>query len=174
MGIIYNPFRAIYVIIFIHTSTEYVKNSHYARLVPYVLEIMFKEPPPWKESLNSDLSLSLSEMSGVPENMNLGQCLNPAFVHSIAVPQTDKILGASYKICAVARGDGIVDVIDLESELRPLTKPRSKNGVGQSANCNGSGQKRIHLDYSSGGHTAAVSCVYVSVKDCNFIYNLHF
>lgn len=46
MGIIYNPFRAIYVIIFIHTSTEYVKKSHYARLVPYVLEIMFKEPPP--------------------------------------------------------------------------------------------------------------------------------
>ncbi|XP_078164323.1 transducin/WD40 repeat-like superfamily protein [Carex rostrata] len=96
---------------------------------------------------------------GVPENMNLGQCLNPAFVHSIAVPQTDKILGASYKICAVARGDGIVDVIDLESELRPLTKPRSKNGVGQSANCNESGEKRIHLDYSLGGHTAAVSCV---------------
>lgn len=119
-------------------------------------------------------SLFLSDMSGAPENSNLGQCLNPAFVHSMAVPHTDKILGASYKICAVARGDGIVDVINLESELRPLTKSRSKNGEGRSANCHESGEKRIHLDYSSGGHTAAVSCVYVSVEDCHFTYYLHF
>ncbi|KAJ3702225.1 hypothetical protein LUZ61_005930 [Rhynchospora tenuis] len=96
---------------------------------------------------------------GLQENTNLGQSLNPAFVHSIAVPQTDKILGTSYKICAVARGDGVVDVLDLESELRAITKPRSNKGGGQSANSHESGEKRIHLDYSSGGHTAAVSCV---------------
>ncbi|KAG2315530.1 hypothetical protein Bca4012_066345 [Brassica carinata] len=44
-----------------------------------------------------------------------GQCLNPAFVHSIAVPEMDMVdkLG---KICAVARGDGIVGLITIAQE----------------------------------------------------------
>ncbi|KAL0693355.1 hypothetical protein Bca4012_060535 [Brassica carinata] len=81
-----------------------------------------------------------------------GQCLNPAFVHSIAVPEMDMVdkLG---KICAVARGDGIVDLINTESELS--RKGTSKGSSSSSSNVG----KRICLDYSVGGHTAAVSCV---------------
>ena len=42
---------------------------------------------------------------------NAGQCLNPVFVHSIKVP--DNLV----KICVVARDDGVIDVINMESEL---------------------------------------------------------
>ncbi|XP_020097558.1 WD repeat-containing protein 53 [Ananas comosus] len=99
---------------------------------------------------------------------NAGQCFNPAFVHSVAVPGVDMLSGL-YKVCAVARGDGVVDVIDLESELAPK---KSKSSVGSQlrskrsdipdANSHPTGQsrgKRLHLDYTLGGHTAAVSCV---------------
>ncbi|KAI8023070.1 WD repeat-containing protein 53 [Camellia lanceoleosa] len=56
---------------------------------------------------------------GVPDTDNVGsagQCLNPAFVHAITIPEVDMVdrLG---KVCVVARGDGVVDVIDIESEL---------------------------------------------------------
>lgn len=101
---------------------------------------------------------------------NVGQCLNPAFVHSIAVPEMDMLPGLD-KTCAVARGDGVVDVIDLESKLATMKSKnlsRSKNFQStskksdvQAAN-HAIGQnlgKRIQLDYSLGGHTAAVSCV---------------
>ncbi|KAG1330225.1 putative WD repeat-containing protein 53 [Cocos nucifera] len=105
---------------------------------------------------------------------NVGQCLNPAFVHSIAVPEMD-MLPAPHKACAVARGDGVVDVINLESELATAKsknssqsknfQSRSKKSGIQSAN-QATGQnlgKRIQLDYSLGGHTAAVSCVSFSL-----------
>ncbi|KAJ3693877.1 hypothetical protein LUZ60_009357 [Juncus effusus] len=84
---------------------------------------------------------------------NLGQSLNPAFIHSIALPQTDSAFNGPHKICAVARGDGIVDLIDLESELR--TNLKFKKSEGQSENC----RKRICWGHEVGGHTAAVSCV---------------
>ena len=97
-----------------------------------------------------------------------GQCFNPAFVHSVAVSE-EGILGGLYKVCAVARGDGAVDVIDLEYELAPakskgppraaISKMSSKGAELGDGSCNQSQAKRIHLDYTMGGHTAAVSCV---------------
>ena len=97
-----------------------------------------------------------------------GQCFNPAFVHSLAVSE-EGILGGLYKVCAVARGDGAVDVVDLEYELAPakskgpprtatstISSKRTEPGDGSS---NQGQVKRIHLDFTLGGHTAAVSCV---------------
>uniref|UniRef100_A0A0D9Y4Z4 Uncharacterized protein n=1 Tax=Oryza glumipatula TaxID=40148 RepID=A0A0D9Y4Z4_9ORYZ len=108
---------------------------------------------------------------GSPEMQNGssgGQCFNPPFVHSIAVSE-EGILGGSYKVCAVARGDGAVDVVDLEYELAPakskglprmadlsLTSKRTDIGDGCGSQRQG---KRIHLDYTVGGHTSSVSCV---------------
>ena len=76
------------------------------------------------------------------------------------------------KICAVARGDGAVNVINIESELaatrsKSSSKPRkgsqsrSKHGssVTDKEIVDQNGNGRLHLDYSLGGHTAAVSCL---------------
>lgn len=100
-----------------------------------------------------------------------GQCFNPAYIHALAVPDID-MLDKSGKICTVARGDGAVDVIDVESELAFIksktstgsqrgSQNRSKNRSrpNDTENSEQNGRKRIHLDYSFGGHTAAVSCV---------------
>lgn len=100
-----------------------------------------------------------------------GQCLNPAFVHALAVPELD-MLDKTDRICVVARGDGIVDVINIESELASIRSKNSlKPGKKTSARSKGSvsaadsdileqnGRKRLHLDSSVGGHTAAASCV---------------
>ncbi|OEL29454.1 hypothetical protein BAE44_0009527 [Dichanthelium oligosanthes] len=111
---------------------------------------------------------------GSPELQNgsssgsTGQCFNPAFVHSIAVSE-EGILGGLYKVCAVARGDGAVDVVDLEYELAPAKSkgpPRTATSAMSSkrtelgdGSINQSQLKRIHLDYTMGGHNAAVSCV---------------
>ncbi|KAK2975162.1 hypothetical protein RJ640_017375, partial [Escallonia rubra] len=108
---------------------------------------------------------------GAETRDNAGQCFNPAFIHAIAVPEVDmwEKLG---RICVVARGDGGVDVIDIESELastgsksslitRRGSQSRSKGSVpspdteAQEENL----RKKLHLDYSFGGHTTAVSCV---------------
>ena len=101
----------------------------------------------------------------------VGQCLNPAFVHSLAVPDSDMVdkLG---KICAVARGDGVVDVINIESELaaaKPKTSSKPKKGTKSVSGSSASpapanppsleNERKLHLDHSLGGHTAAVSCV---------------
>ncbi|KAK1320668.1 hypothetical protein QJS10_CPA03g00300 [Acorus calamus] len=95
------------------------------------------------------------------------QCFNPAFVHSIAVPEEDMSIGLN-KICAIARGDGIVEVIDIESELAN-TSSKARKGFNLKScdkakenldQCQG---KRLRLDYASGGHTAAVSCVTFSM-----------
>ncbi|KAK3163358.1 hypothetical protein QOZ80_1AG0002580 [Eleusine coracana subsp. coracana] len=97
-----------------------------------------------------------------------GQCFNPAFVHSVAVSE-ESTLGGLHKVCAVARGDGAVDVVDLEYELASVkSKGHSRaagSGMGSKGTDHGDGSsnhsqvKRIHLDYAIGGHTAAVSCV---------------
>ncbi|KAJ6416751.1 hypothetical protein OIU84_002595 [Salix udensis] len=79
---------------------------------------------------------------GLPDTKNSSsgaQCLNPAFVHAIAVPDVD-MLDKSDKICVVARGDAAGTGI-LDENAR----------------------KRLHLDYSVGGHAAAVSCVAFSL-----------
>ncbi|OMO76150.1 hypothetical protein CCACVL1_15852 [Corchorus capsularis] len=114
---------------------------------------------------------------GLPDmssNSNAGQCLNPAFVHSIKVPDAD-MLEKVGEICVVARGDGVIDVINVESELssiKPKSSSKSRKGTqsvskgslpaeGEVANVDG--RKWLHLDYSLGGHTAAVSCVAFSL-----------
>ncbi|CAK7350390.1 unnamed protein product [Dovyalis caffra] len=99
---------------------------------------------------------------------------NPAFVHAIAVPDVD-MLEKSDKICVVARGDGVVDVINIESELAAIrskicTKARkgspstSKGGIAAAGTeILDLARNRLHLDYSVGGHFAAVSCVTFSM-----------
>ncbi|KAL5576956.1 hypothetical protein UlMin_018655 [Ulmus minor] len=104
-----------------------------------------------------------------------GQCLNPAFVHAIAVPETD-MLNKSGKICVVARGDGVVDVINIETELAAMksktsttsqkgsqNKSKTSSSTADAENPDQNGRKRLHLDFSLGGHTAAVSCVAFSL-----------
>ncbi|RZC54332.1 hypothetical protein C5167_013202 [Papaver somniferum] len=107
---------------------------------------------------------------------NAGQCLNPAFVHALVIPEVD-MLDNSGKICVVARGDGVVDVIDIESELAAAnSKSSTKSSKGSQSRCGGSKQptttaealdqhigERFSLDYTLGGHTAAVSCVSFSL-----------
>lgn len=93
------------------------------------------------------------------------QCCNPAFVHALVVPDLD-IVEKVGKICAVARGDGVVSIINIESELaghksKSSTKAnlsaKSTSVDHSSADQNNSGN--LHLDYSMGGHGAAVSSV---------------
>ncbi|KAG5561950.1 hypothetical protein RHGRI_004849 [Rhododendron griersonianum] len=104
-----------------------------------------------------------------------GQSLNPAFVHALAVPEVDMVDRVG-KVCVVARGDGVVEVIDIESEL---ASSKSKNslkphkGAQSKAKGNASSvqtetqdqnwRKKLCLDNSLGGHTASASCVAFSM-----------
>ena len=83
-------------------------------------------------------------------------------VHAIAVPEAD-MLEKSGKICVVARGDGVVDVIDIGSELAAAqsksslkahkgSKSRSKNNASTAAETLNQNRRRLHLDYTLGGH----------------------
>jgi len=99
----------------------------------------------------SDFASHFYNLSGSDTNNNSGQCLNPAFVHSIAIPEMDMVDKLD-KICAVARGDGIVNLINIESEL-------SRKGTSSKGSSSNNVIKRVCLDYSVGGHNAAVSCV---------------
>lgn len=104
-------------------------------------------------------------------NGGSAQCFNPAFIHTIVVPDID-MLNKSDKICVVARGDGAVDVINIETELAVIksksskmsqkgsqSRSRNKTSTTVAENLEQNGRTRLHLDYSLGGHTAAVSCV---------------
>lgn len=106
-------------------------------------------------------------------NSSAGHCYNPAFVHAIAVPNVD-MLDRTGKICAAARGDGVVDVINIESELTSMkSKTSSKSRKGSQSTSKDSASasetedqndgKRLHLDYTLGGHTASASCVTFSL-----------
>lgn len=119
-------------------------------------------------------SIRLVLVTGKPDvnaRGSAGQCFNPAFVHSIAVPQVD-MLDRVGKVCVVGRGDGIVSIIDIESELNGATlknsskhqtkiQSRSKDSVSSSktGSQDESWEMKLNLDYTIGGHTAAVSCV---------------
>lgn len=72
------------------------------------------------------------------------------------------------QICVVARGDGIVHVIDIETEKSKTSSKTVKKvqtrSKGVAAACDmdnqeQTGRKRLYLDYTVGGHSAAVSCV---------------
>ncbi|KAJ4823173.1 Cellulose synthase A catalytic subunit 8 [UDP-forming] [Turnera subulata] len=115
---------------------------------------------------------------GLPDmksGSNSPQCFNPAFVHAIAVPDVD-MLEKSDKVCVVARGDGVVDVINIELELaamrsKSIAKARKGSQSTSKDSSSAAGtevldqnqRNRMHLDYSVGGHTAAVSCVAFSL-----------
>ncbi|KAF3451289.1 hypothetical protein FNV43_RR07384 [Rhamnella rubrinervis] len=113
-------------------------------------------------------------LNDVNSGSNTGQSFNPAFVHAIAIPDID-MLNKTDKICVVARGDGVVDVINIESELAVMKSKTSSISCKGSHRSKGSsstsnmespdqnGRKRVHLNYSLGGHTAAVSCVAFSL-----------
>lgn len=112
----------------------------------------------------------MPQVDGEGSSGSAGQCFNPAFVHSVAVPEMETPGGLN-KVCAVARGDGVVDVIEVESECVLGSKSstrhkkpqmRSKDGKTQAVNDQALRQSqgsKMHLDYSLGGHSAAVSCV---------------
>ncbi|KAH6793027.1 cellulose synthase family protein [Perilla frutescens var. hirtella] len=101
-----------------------------------------------------------------------GQCCNPAFVHALVVPDLD-LVDRVGKICVVAKGDGVVNVINLESELaaqksKNSSKPKAKSiskGRHPPADPQTEDQndRNLHLDYSMGGHVAAVSSVSFSM-----------
>lgn len=109
-------------------------------------------------------------------NNNSGaQCYNPAFVHAIAIPDVD-MLDKTDEICAVGKGDGVVNVINIESELitsRSKNSTKARKGSQSTSKDNiraaeieildQNGGKRLHLDYTLGGHTAAASCVAFSL-----------
>ncbi|KOM30894.1 hypothetical protein LR48_Vigan01g044900 [Vigna angularis] len=103
-----------------------------------------------------------------------GRCVNPAFVHAIAVPEVDMVDKLD-KICAVARGDGAINVINIETEMsstksksssnsRKGSHSRSKDGSSSSkTEADQNEKKRLHLDYTLGGHTAAISSLAFSM-----------
>ncbi|KAG8634572.1 WD repeat-containing protein 53 isoform X2 [Manihot esculenta] len=94
---------------------------------------------------------------------NMAQSFNPAFVHAIAVPDYD-MLDTSGNICVVARGDGAVDVINIESELAATrSKSTTKVHKGSQSTPPVAEGSRLHLDYTLGGHVAAVSCAAFSL-----------
>ncbi|XP_051126211.1 uncharacterized protein LOC127248082 isoform X2 [Andrographis paniculata] len=95
---------------------------------------------------------------------NPGQCCNPAFVHALAVPDVD-IVDKVGKICIVARGDGVVNVTNIEAELASHKSKAKSTQKGQpsSSESSGGSMRNLHLDYSRGGHIAAVSCVTLSM-----------
>ncbi|KAK3159791.1 hypothetical protein QOZ80_1BG0051140 [Eleusine coracana subsp. coracana] len=108
------------------------------------------------------------ELQNGSSSSSAGQCFNPAFVHSVAVSE-ESTLGGLHKVCAVARGDGAVDVVDLEYELASVKSKGHSRAAGSTMGSKGTDHgdgksnhshvKRIHLDYAMSGHTAAVSCV---------------
>lgn len=107
---------------------------------------------------------------------NTGQFYNPAFIHSIAVPEMD-MLDKLGKACAVARGDGIISLLNLEAELaavKPKGTSKTQKSLGKTNSAasvpdvkgeNQNEVQRLHLDHTLGGHSAAASCVYV-IKLC--------
>ncbi|KAG6419259.1 hypothetical protein SASPL_121475 [Salvia splendens] len=96
---------------------------------------------------------------------NAGQCYNPAFVHALVVPDLDFVDSVG-KICVVARGDGVVNVINLEPEhaaqkSKNTSKPKmgTKSQLKEDSPTVDQNDRNLHLDYSKGGHVAAVSSV---------------
>ncbi|PKA51664.1 cellulose synthase A [Apostasia shenzhenica] len=103
------------------------------------------------------INYGLPNLDGRVSSSGAGQCYNPAFVHSIAIPEIE-ILPGLERVCAVAKGDGVIDVIKLEHEPSS-TKSSCSSKKSVPKNLSIGFGKRVQLDYTLGGHTAAVSCV---------------
>ncbi|CAN6483872.1 unnamed protein product [Victoria cruziana] len=106
---------------------------------------------------------------------NASQSVNPPFVHAIAVADED-MEATSRTLCAAARGDGVIDVINIESALSSIRGRNSSQArkhvhvkhnkkipqdISETSSC--VQLKRLRLDHSLGGHTAAASCVAFSL-----------
>ncbi|GFP89622.1 WD repeat-containing protein 53 [Phtheirospermum japonicum] len=97
-----------------------------------------------------------------------GQCCNPAFVHALIVPDLD-IVDKVGKICVAARGDGVVSIINIDSQTKSKisTKPKadtkSKPKNRAESQIPDQNDRNLQLDYSVGGHGAAVSSVAFSM-----------
>ena len=73
-------------------------------------------------------------------------------MHSVALSEADA--GTTLeKVLAVARGDGIVEIIDIEADF---VSSKLKGSSSQRIKAQ---SKSLKLDYSLGGHTAAVASV---------------
>ncbi|MQL90441.1 hypothetical protein Taro_023025 [Colocasia esculenta] len=116
------------------------------------------------------IDFGMSSLESHEPHGNPGQCFNPPFVHSIAVSEAEAATGLD-KFCAAARGDGVVEIIDIESEFVASklknssdSRRRSTSRLGEKSCTTGQRQqRRLQLDYGLGGHTAAVSCVCFSL-----------
>lgn len=90
------------------------------------------------------------------EDGESGKVFNPPMIHAVAVPETED--AELSRMAAVARGDGVVGVYDLESEkLAKRSKSRSsKRSVDdppQDASC------KMLLGQEQGGHRSSVAHV---------------
>ncbi|VFQ58832.1 unnamed protein product [Cuscuta campestris] len=98
---------------------------------------------------------------GMPDASNeekTVQCLNPAFAHALALPEVDMVDKVG-KICLAARGDGVVDILNIDSDLNSSSKSKRSSNKPKDT----SQGQNWRLDHTLGGHTAAVSCVAFSV-----------
>ncbi|KAJ4951913.1 hypothetical protein NE237_028745 [Protea cynaroides] len=129
----------------------------------------------WDFSKGRSCKIKDFGMHNMDNRGNEGQCFNPAFVHSVVIPDMD-MLEKIDKICVVGRGDGVVDVIDIESELANVklkgtlqhriglqSRSKASTSTSNTACLDQNGGNSFHLDYAFGGHTAAVSCVAFSL-----------
>ncbi|KAH9309752.1 hypothetical protein KI387_037663, partial [Taxus chinensis] len=112
--------------------------------------------------------------SNANSDMSATQICNPPFVHALAVPEGILDRGNN-QIIAVARGDGAIEIIDLEFETRvgisknkqaPHARKGFQSKLAKNVNSKENiateekeNQTRIHLHVGMGGHTAAASCV---------------
>ncbi|KAL6538114.1 hypothetical protein OROGR_012102 [Orobanche gracilis] len=99
------------------------------------------------------------------------QSCNTDFVHAIVVLDPDMVERVG-KICVAARSDGVVSIIDIKSEVasfKSKSLAKSKQGSKSTTPKNtihdagsqseDSSHKNLLLDYTVGGHSAAVSSV---------------
>ncbi|GLJ38336.1 hypothetical protein SUGI_0780810 [Cryptomeria japonica] len=120
------------------------------------------------------IDLGAAVSSNADSDTSTNQICNPPFVHALAVPEGFLQRGDN-QVVAVARGDGAIEIIDLEYETHMGV---SKNKKSQHASKGSQGklaknvnakesntteetekQMRIKLHVGLGGHTAAASCV---------------
>lgn len=78
-------------------------------------------------------------------------------MHAVVVPDLD-IVDKVGKICVAARGDGVVNIIDLDLEPQ-LATLKSKVKAKADSESADKKDKNLLLDYSMGGHMTAVSSV---------------
>lgn len=107
--------------------------------------------------------LGLPDVEKCESSSSGNHFVNPPFIHAIAIPEEDMMVNTG-KICAVARGDSIVDIIDLEIELgaaklKSARGSKKSQSAGKDSSVKVSQGRILQLDNDLGGHIASVSCV---------------